>query len=160
MENVVMVLTSKTPEDMFRDAGSGHWKVDPNRIKDCEYLLASRRELEDGQHAAFLIGRGLSARPSEPGRYVIGFEEFARVDRLWIWPNNHRNPIAYGQSGDLERALRGIGLSFSALLWEPFPREWIVEEKWVAPLTVPDAKLGIAKALGIAPECVEITIRA
>jgi hypothetical protein len=160
MENVVMVLTSKTAEQMFRDGGSGHWKIDASRIPDCKYLVASHRELENGTHTTFMLGRGLSAKSSEPGRFLIGFEEYALIGAHDLWPSQRRNPVAYANHEDLEKSLNKGGLSLEILNWIPFPHNEVVEENWVAPLTIREARQGLAKGLGVSSDSIEITIHA
>lgn len=159
MSEVVAVLTSKSLETMFEEGGSGHWKASEDRIKGCKYLIAIRNghsgwsEDTKPHNTAFIVGRGLSVFPGEPDRVIIGFREYALIEVPDAWPGN-RNPVAYMDIEDFP------GIDPSSLQWIPFPAHQVVEENRAKPLTIEEAKLGLAKALGISKECIEITIRA
>lgn len=158
LSEAVVVLTSKSLETMFEEGGSGHWKANEDRITRCRYLVAVRHghsgwsEDETPHNTAFLIGRSLSVLPGDGGRIIIGFQEYAPIEVANVWPGN-RNPVAYL---DLE----GLGIDLASLEWKPFPTHQVVEENRAKPLTIEEAKLGLARALGISKNCIEITIRA
>lgn len=158
MSEAVVVLTSKSMDTMFEEGGSGHWKASEDRIARCRYLVAVRHghsgwsEDETPHNTAFLVGRGLSVLPGRDDRIIIGFREYALIEVPNVWPGN-RNPVAYLELEDL-------GIDPSSLEWIPFPEHQIVEENRAKPLTIDEAKLGLAKALGISKDCIEITIRA
>jgi hypothetical protein len=157
MGKVVAVLTSKSLETMFREGGSGHWVANGNRIRRCKYLIAIRHghsgwsQDEKPHNSAFLIGRNLSVIPAED-RLIIGFSEYSEINIPNAWPGN-RNPVAYKDLADFD-------IDVSELRWIPFPADQVVEQNSAKPLTIEEAKQGIAKALGITKECIEITIRA
>jgi len=158
MSDTVVVLTSKSTETMFEEGGSGHWVASKDRIERSKYLVAVRHghsgwsEDDTPHNTAFIIGRDLSVLPGREDRLIIGFREYALVNVPDVWPGN-RNPVAYMDLAD-------IGIDASALEWLPFPAHQIVEENRAKPLTIEEAKLGIAKALGISKDCITITIQA
>lgn len=155
--DVVMVLTGNSLETMFKAGGSGNWVAKANRVQRCQYLVAVRHgnssfTQDDRPHdAAFLIGKVSGTTEVEDHRLVINFSEYAEIDIPHAWPGN-RNPVTY-------TSLDQLGIDVSTLSWIPFPTERIAPPA-VRPLTIEEAKRGIAQALGIAPECIEITIRA
>ena len=73
-----------------------------------------------------------------------------------------RNPIKY-------KTLKELGINPSTLEWKPMPEpanppdpsSEVIPRKGspVAPLTIVEAKNGLALTFGIAPEAIEITIR-
>lgn len=158
MSDTVVVLTSKSIETMFQEGGSGHWVASKDRIERSKYLLAVRHghsgwsEDDKPHNTAFVIGRNLSVLPGDDDRIIIGFREYALINEPNVWPGN-RNPVAYLN-------LEDIGIDVSSLKWLPFPEHQVVEENRAKPLTIEEAKLGLAKALGISKDCIEITIRA
>jgi len=111
--------------------------------------------IESGE--GFLIGRvsGVDEVP-ESGRYVIRFEEYAEVSLKSVWPGN-RNPVAYVKMSNLERDHQ---FAVEDREWQPFPTDLIQEADSTPALTVDQAKRGLAKKLGIDPDCIEIRINA
>jgi hypothetical protein len=160
MEEVMFVLTSKSLETMLKRGGSGDWVAADWRVNRCRYLVAVRHghsgwSEDDIEHdCAFLVGK-ISGYTRIDGRKIINLEEYAEIHVPNAWPGN-RNPVAYlSPEGLLKR-----GIDVSKLDWKPFPTDQIVPENNSPSLTIEQAKVGIAKTLGIAPDCVEITIRA
>lgn len=166
--NIVIVFTSKPLETMIVEGGSGHWSANRKRLEGCSYLVAtksntlrehfpSNTNIEQG--AAFLIGRIsniANAPASESGRLVIQISEYAEVNIPEVWTGN-RNPVAYTDAESFQRQHR---INFSELTWQRFPETELRSEIDVRPLTIEEAKKGIAKTLGIDPSCIEIQIRA
>lgn len=163
---MVKVLTSKSVRLMFEESGTGIWAANAERVTRCKYVIMVRNHSldrssdedwvsrDDIPHGtAFLIGRGLSTIPHEkPGRITIAFREYAEVNLPNSW-DGRKNPVAYLNESDLE-------LDLSSLEWKPFPRELAVPELHVRPLTISEAKQGLAKSLGISVDNIEIIIRA
>lgn len=163
MDDVISVLTSKSLETIFSEGGTGIWKASPERIESCRYVICVRNAhsdwVEDAKphSVAFLIGRKLKAILNpEDGRYFIAFEEYSEIEIANFW-TKQRNPVAY-QSRDVLKDK----LDLNSIIFKPFPKEKIDESKaiGVKPLTIAEAKNGIAKSLGIPVEAIEIIIRA
>ncbi|MEP7216635.1 MAG: hypothetical protein ABI782_10320 [Anaerolineaceae bacterium] len=157
VQNVVMVLTGNSLETMFSAGGSGNWVANASRVRRCEYIVAVRHGFssftqDNRTHdAAFMIGKVSGVTEVEDNRIVINFSEYAEIDIARAWPGN-RNPVTYTSTDQL-------GIDPAKLTWLPFPMDRVAQPE-VKPLTIDEAKRGIARALGIAPECIEITIRA
>ena len=160
MNDIVLVLTSKSLETIFEEGGTGHWKANPARINHCKYVIVVRNAhsdwvQDDRPHSiAFMIGRGLKAVPSGD-RYVIQVEEYAEIEIPNFW-TGQRNPVAY-----LGREHLTDKLDLSQVVFQPFPHDKVVanEDLNILPLTIAEAKKGIAKKLDISPESIEIIIR-
>lgn len=172
MSNVVMIFTSKPLETMIQEGGSGYWSANRKRLEKCEYLIATKSNTlrehfpsntDIKQGSAFLVGKITNITDSPDGdRLVIQISEYAEINKPKVWTGN-RNPVAYTTSQDFTEA---HGLDFESLEWQKFPitdealskkRESIGEVKG---LTIEEAKLGLAKTLGISSDCIEIIIKA
>lgn len=162
-KDAVMVLTSKSLETMIREGGSGDWRAKEDNIQRCPWIIAVRNrhsawsEGEEDHSTAFLIGRISGVTPSpRPGRLVIQFDQYALLNIPNVWPERHRNPVAYGD-------LRDFGIDPDRLKWQPFPLESRPKSKSDSPVNLKAeifdrAKKMIAAALSIDVASVQITI--
>lgn len=158
ISNIVKVLTGKSLQTMFTEGGTGIWKANPERVKRCRYVVCVRNihagwsEYDHPHSTAFVVGRGLSIIPvPDEGRITIGFSEYAKINIPNSWDGS-RNPVAYLTSDQLE-------IDLEKQDWQPFPNEQVNKQLEIKPLTIPEAKQGIAKALGISVEHIEILIK-
>lgn len=159
--DAVKVFTGESLERIFAEGGSGIWRASTKQIAKASYVICVRNTSlkeewvahdEYPQGTAFLIGRRLSTIPvPEKERLIIAFEEYALLNIPNSW-NGSRNPVAYFNANDLD-------IDWESLQWQKFPVEKIIHDSRVRPLTIAEAKNGIAKSLGINPELIEITIR-
>lgn len=161
----ILVYTSKPPETIFTEGGTGDWAASKNQIIKCKYVVITKSDtlakhfpsnnIEKG--SAFLIGKisGVSDSPNNKDRYIINFEEYADINLSNAWHGN-RNPVSYINIKDLEDEYPNFLLD--NLDWKKFPKEKIKSINTVKPLTINEAKQGIAKALDIDPGCIEIKI--
>jgi hypothetical protein len=126
----------------------------------------------EAHHAAFIVGKISDVVPCKPTpendeapekRYLIEFSEYAHVNIPNVWAGE-RNPIKYRSADDL-------GIDFSTLNWEPMPKpdnlpapvvtstSPVTPKSNVVPLTMAEAKKGLALTFNVPPEAIEITIR-
>jgi hypothetical protein len=92
---------------------------------------------------------------------LIEFSEFARVNIPNVWTGD-RNPVKY-------RSVDDLGIDFSTLKWERMPEPDSasapvyeappVNQNGAKPLTMAEAKKGLALTFNVPPEAIEITIR-
>jgi hypothetical protein len=164
---VAVVFTAKSIERILREGGTSSWRLDRNHARQCAFAVCTRNAKADDaegsepHHSAFLVGkiRDVVPTPASPGRYLILFSEFARVNILDAWKGD-RNPVKYAE-------LKELGIDPSRLKWQrmPEPSETFsraTEVKELArhgPLTLAEAKKGLALTFGVAPDAIEITIR-
>ena len=158
MEDSVIVFTRKSIPGMFAAGGTGDWVADRGRVEKCQYVIATRNldgssDTKFAHAAGFVIGRSLSTVPVGEGRILIKFAEYAEINVRDVWKGN-RNPVAYGAVEELLPEIELNGLD-----WKPFPHE-LVEPAKVKPLTIAEAKAGLAAHLGIQPDAIVITIHA
>ncbi|CAB3663090.1 hypothetical protein [Trinickia soli] len=128
IEDVFMVLTANSVEEIVRRGGVAYWIADAQRVGGCRYVIAARnrndRHEEPGgeeEHgAAFFIGeigKGIYTR-DEPGyerRIIVGVTRFARVDIPGVWAPRGSNPVRYGSMSELP-------VELDSLRWVPWPR--------------------------------------
>ena len=167
--DAVIVFTAKDINKTIEQGGAGNWKLNAERAKKCDYLiLTANSHHRDSMHPkekhrnAFLIGKisGLSPEAyddlgnKEDDRWVIQFSEYAEIDISNAW-KGYQNPVKYTDLSEFD-------IDPEQLDWKPFPADQVINQTHIGipALTIEEAKFGIAKKLGIAPECIEITIRA
>jgi hypothetical protein len=173
-KNAIVVFTARSPERLIREGGSQAWLLNPARAKQCSWLVCTQNrhnpnyEFSDATEphgTGFLLGRVSGVHKSlENGnlhRWVIGISEFARINCPNLWDHG-RNPIRYA-------SLEELGIDPSTLEWEPIP-EPISEARSVSeapatnkngvrPLTIAEAKKGLALTFNVSVEAIEITVR-
>lgn len=167
--DTVVIFTAKDLQKAFEQGGAGNWKLNAERVRKCGYIiLTANSQHRQSVHPkskhghAFLIGKisGLSPEAyddlgnKKDSRWIIQFSEYAEVDIPDVW-GGYQNPVKYGFLSDYD-------IDPDTLDWKPFPLDQVVDQALinVPPLTIEQAKLGMAKKLGITPDCIEITIRA
>jgi hypothetical protein len=174
--DTVVLFTAKSDERILREGGTSSWRLDRNHARQCTYAVCTRNsnagwvEGMEEHHSAFLIGKIREVVPCTPTpennesaekRYLIQFTEFARVNLANIWKGD-RNPVKY-------TSLESLGIDPSLLQWEPMPESASQSERKsqtsksertvIQPLTMAEAKKGLALMFNVAPEAIEITIR-
>lgn len=166
MPDTVMVYTSRPLEKVFEDGGSGDWAANAAKVAGCKYVVLVKSDTYSNEFpkndipvgSAFLIGKVTGTKASTEGkRLIIEFSEYAEINLPDAWTGN-RNPVAYLYIQDLETIYQDFSLT--QLTWHPFPTEKVKEVDTVIPLTIAEAKLGLAKALNIDPSQIEIRITA
>jgi len=165
-ENVVCVLTARGIERILAEGGSQAWVLDAKRAKACEYVVCIQNrgftddwgDVSAPHHTAFIIGRLKDVvRSTEDGsgnRWRLVFSEYAEIDIADAWPG-YRNPVFYTNP-------ESIGVDISALNFQPMPElepPVGVTAGKAGPLTIAEAKEGLALAFGVAASDIEITIR-
>jgi len=178
LEEIAVVFTAKSIERILSEGGTSAWRLDRNHGRRCTYAVCTRNahakwvEGPEAHHAAFLVGKisdVVLCKPtpendeSPENRFLIEFSEYARVDIPDIWTGD-RNPVKYRSADDL-------GIDFSTLKWEPMPKPDNApappvttppasnSKATVGPLTMAEAKKGLALTFNVPPEAIEITIR-
>ena len=164
--NAIFVLTSQSVTRILTVGGSREWVIDPKRALKRKYVVCVKnRDPNDKggasamRHRAFLVGRLKDLVPvkSDGGktRWILTFSEYAEIDVPDAWAG-FRNPIFYS---DLE----SLGIDVSTLKFEPMPEQEpgdeAVMEMDIYPLTLAEAKVGLALTFGVKPLDIEITVR-
>lgn len=161
----ICVLTARGIEKILAEGGSQAWVLDAKRARKHEYVVCvQNRGFTDDwghvsapHHTAFLVGRLKDVvRPQQKkdeDRWILTFSEYAEVDVPDAWPG-FRNPVFYT---DLE----SFGIDVNTLQFQPMPEQEpeTVPETNNRPLTMIEAKEGLALTFGVASSDIEITVR-
>ena len=175
-KEAVIVFTAKPFERILEERGTSAWHLNPSRARRCEFVVCTRNARAkwskgpEDHYSAFLVGRIKDVVPCPPtpenneapnNRYLIQFSQFARVDIPNYW-GGYRNPIVY-------RSLADFAIDPSTLKWEampePTPTVESVKEPMqnhrdaTRPLTMAEAKKGLAMTFNVPSDSIEITIR-
>lgn len=172
----VVVFTAKSAERIIEEGGTSSWRLDRSHARQCGYAVCTRNTRADwaegteAHHSAFLVGKIRDVVPCEPtpenneapnNRFLIQFSEYAVVDIPGVWKGD-RNPVKYTDLSDL-------GINPATLKWKRMPEvtdkavsgisSKRTENTGICPLSMADAKKGLAFTFGVAAEAIEITIR-
>jgi len=163
----VFVLTGRNIEIILAEGGSQAWVLDANRAKDCEYVVCIQNHKQDywdsahsaPHHTAFLVGKLSGIAVADPDndekgtRKKLIFSEYAEIDLADKWPH-YRNPVFYGN-------LEDHGIDVSTLNFQPMPTQQpaVLHLETPQPLTITQAKEGLALSFGVTPADIEIVIR-
>jgi hypothetical protein len=169
----IVVFTGRSTERMLSEGGSSAWALDPRHARRCEYVVCARNSRAEftkpgpeDHGSAFLVARIKDIvpahEPKEPGRFLIAFSEHAHIDIPKAW-KGWRNPVRYT---NLEE-IGDDGIDPATLEWKPMPEagrpvqptEPATSGNGLRPLTIAEAKRGLAEAFGVSVDAVEITIR-
>ena len=167
----LVVLTARGPDRLLAEGGTQAWRLSRENVQRLQYCVCVQNR-HNGQwggadqehHHAFMVGRISEVVPSpegRPGRYLIKFAEYAVIDYPNAWPGL-RNPVRYA-------ALEEFGITDpAALTWKQMPDvpasasssvAQDEEKEGFGPLTIPEAKAGLALGLGVPESAIEISIR-
>lgn len=167
--SAIAVFTGSSRDDILRIGGSASWVVAEKQAKRREFLVCiqNAREVDFHNHephgTAFLVGRISGLTPygyDKKGmpRFVIRIQEYADVNYPEKW-GEWRNPVKY-------TTLEELGIDLAKLTFRPMPAptetltsppppEFVRDR----PLTIPEAKRGLALQFGVPAESIDILIR-
>jgi len=172
-QEAIVVLTYKSIDTLLRQGGTSSWKLDRTRARRCAYAVCTRNAYDENtegpepHHTGFLVGkvRDVVPTPDRDGRFLVEFSEYALINEPEVWKGD-RNPVRYANVEDLD-------IPFDTLKWRPMPPRPDDAAKAPAepsqpapavsagdrPLTMAEAKRGLALTFGVPSEAIEITIR-
>jgi hypothetical protein len=179
--DVTVVLTGKSIERILREGGTSSWRLDRKHARQRPYVLCTRNanadwvEGSEPHRSAFLIGKlseVLSTRDVLPGenpenRYLLKFSEYALIEIPDVWKKGDRNPVKY-------MSLEDFDIDPAKLVWMNMPLSTAnasdvappsgveASEREPArdrPLSMAEAKRGLALTFSVPPSAIEITIR-
>jgi hypothetical protein len=167
--SAIAVFTADSRKYILEVGGSAAWVVAEKQARRREYLVCVRNAREVNFHdhephgTAFLVGRISGLTPhgyDKKGmpRWIIKISEYALVDYPEKW-GEWRNPVKY-------TTLEELGIDPKDLTFKPMPAPTKVltpqpssEAVRTRPLTITEAKAGLALQFGVLPEAIEILIK-
>lgn len=171
----VCVLTARGIDDILSSGGSQAWRINASYAAKFKYLVCIQNSNIDWgtqqakHHHAFLVGKisGISRAPSASSRWIINIDSYAEIDIADQWDGN-RNPVSY-------RSLSSMGIDVDQLEFKPVSThgtsaldeqvsinanaEEHEAEETIKPLTLKDAKEGLALYFGVGEDDIQIVIK-
>jgi hypothetical protein len=154
-EKAMVVLNSRTIDQMHQDGGCGFWVAKATSVLGCQYVVStynSRQKTIDGlsHGSAYMIGE-IAGVTAIKGRCLVRLSRLAEINVANVWTPGGSNPVHY-------EMLDSLDIDINDLDWKAWPGTETAAKK--RGLTIQDAKLGLAETFGVKPEQVEISIRA
>jgi hypothetical protein len=158
----IAVFTGKPLQTLLAHGGSGPWVGAEERVKQQEYLVCVRKSKPGAEDhgAAFLVGKISGVRQhgfDRRGqlRWFFEISEFAIPSHRGQWP--WRNPVRYTTLEELEIELKKLKFKPAppATLTPPMAESG----SSVKPLTIAEAKAGLAAKFGVSPDAIDIHIK-
>jgi len=169
-DSAIVVFTGRGRNQILREGGSQAWALNAQRARKCSYLVCTQNHPgeewatpEAPQGTGFLVGKIMGVEPSAEGedRWHIRISEYAPIDIPDLWDGG-RNPVRY-------TTLEALGIDPSTLNFEPMPEPdapssgasapAFAPSGSIPPLSIADAKRGLAAYFGVGLDAIEITIR-
>ena len=124
----LIVFTHRSKELLLDLNGSLAWKIDPERVRKCKYIVCARNtnhglaELDVPHSSAFLIGKvsGVSPAlnlPRDNDRWMVKFDEYAELNIPNAW-DGQRWPVKYYET---ETLLNTFDIDSESLDWKKVP---------------------------------------
>jgi hypothetical protein len=167
---VLVVFTAKTVEQMLELGGSQSWVINPQSMRNVEYVVCTRNSdhrwddecgpRPEPHNSAFMVGKvsGLKKvdRHNDRDRYLIQFSDYALVEVPNFRSGSLRNPVTYS---DVLQCKDELGLDIEALHFMPMPKSTETEARQPKKgLTIAEAKEGLSIFFGVPVESVQINI--
>lgn len=173
--NCITVLTARGITEILRSGGSQAWRINAAHAAKYKYLVCVQNSKIDWgtqeakHHHAFLVGKisGISRSPEAPHkRWIINIDSYAEIDLPEQWDGN-RNPVSY-------RSMEDMGIDIDKLEFKPVSTvesstlsdlnndaEESLTEGYdtTTPLSLKEAKAGLAMYFGVSEDDVQIVIK-
>lgn len=154
MENTILTFTTHDLPFIQTHGCDESWVLNTARAGTCQYLVCCHSQ-GASKGSAFCIGliSRLRPVPTKTGkeRYAIHISAYAQVDIPGVW-QGWRNPVRY-------TALTALDIDPEALQFQPLPIAPISPEGDIPPLSIQQAKAGLAKKFNLSPDQIEIIIK-
>lgn len=185
---VIIAFTSRGLSGQYGMAvhgGSGHWTATPKNLSKATYLICVRNRRRDHEEwaeedlphgQAFVLAKvtGVTEaprrNPDQKQRYIVLFEEYTEIDVPDAWrkcTGGQHFPVAYRSRDDVEAAL-GLDFDDPSFEWKRLSdlqasqadHSDDAEDTSTSsrPLTVEQAKQGLAAHFGVNPEQIDIHV--
>lgn len=156
--DTIVTYTKNSLQDIIKAGCDRSWVLNQNRAKTCKYLVCCHSQGAKRGNA-FLVAHISRIRlvdvdeGSKNDRWAIDISQYASVDIPDVW-EGWRNPVHYTSSEKLK--LKKIDLSTIDL--KKLPEGEKKSDDNIPPLTLEQAKQGLAKYFNISTEQIKILI--
>lgn len=156
MEDTLLTFTSHDEQYIKTNHYDDAWTLNEKRASNCKYLVCCYSQGAK-KGTAFCVGliSHLTEVPTpehEKTRYAIHITDYAPIDRPNTWDGG-RFPVRYV-------ALADLGIELESLTFESLRTPAIAPSlDTIPPLSITQAKEGLAKQFGVDPEQIEIVIK-
>jgi hypothetical protein len=165
MANALVVFTSRSIIELERTGGSQAWRLRPANAKAATYLVCARNRKSDRNEGTeehgegFMVARitGIVPAPEGGGRFMVTFDEWAPIKLPGLWQFG-RNPIHYANLDELDIDLAKLKFKPRKKSHQELPAT-AGKTPAAGPLTIEQAKRGLAATFGVSVDAIEITIR-
>jgi hypothetical protein len=178
-DECIAVFTGESPHHILRQGGSRAWVLAPNRARKCRYLVCVQnqyhpdRDFSDASEphgAVFLVGKISDVIPdsSRSDRWQIRINEYTLHAVMNAW-KGWRNPVRYTTLEEVginleDLTFRSVSdgqrdLSITTDQQVPAVAQGKQDNGSITPLSIAQAKAGLAVYYGVSQEAVEIVIR-
>ena len=160
------VFTGNSLDEILATGGSASWVLNEKHAKRQQYLVCIRnaQSVDFSNHephgAAFLVGlikdlRHVGHDAKGLKRWTVEISEYATVLYEKVW-GEWRNPVKY-------TTLEELGIEPKDLKFQPMPAPTkagaSVAPPTVRPLSIAEAKQGLALQFGVPADAIDIVIR-
>jgi hypothetical protein len=178
-DECIAVFTVESPHRILHQGGSRAWALASNRARKCCYLVCVQNlyhpdrdfsEASEPHGAVFLVGKISDVIPDSTlgDRWRICISEYALHTVMNAW-KGWRNPVRYTTLREMGIDLEALtfrsvsdgqrDLSITAGQQAPTVATKKQDDEPIAPLSIAQAKAGLAAYYGISQEAIEIVIR-
>lgn len=165
----ILVLTARGIGEILETKGSKAWRLSGTHASEYNYVVCVQNLRADwgtqeaSHHHGFMVGRisSVTKIPNHPKkRWIINIDSYATIDIPNLWDGS-RNPVAY-------RNMKDLGIDITSLHFQsipegvnsnqPSPAQETGDDYDVQPLTIQNAKEGLAMHFGVSVDDIQITI--
>lgn len=180
-DECIVVFTGESHRRILHQGGSRAWALAPNRARKCRYLVCVQNLYHPGRDfsdvsethgAVFMVGKISDVIPDpevpSSGRWQIRISEYALHTVMNAW-KGWRNPVRYTTLEEMginleELTFRSVSdgqrdLSITTDQQVPAVTPGKQDNGPIIPLSIAQAKAGLAVYYGVSQEAVEIVIR-
>jgi len=162
----IVCMTGKDKKTMVKEGGVAYWKASGSSLDECKsgYVIAIRNRRSnwcngpEKHREPFLIGKysGYEVEP-ESKRKIIKISHYAVLNKIdpIMWKG--ASPIHYLKQGSIE----SLGIKTDELTWIKWEDKNDTKNTDTAedlPLSLEQAKIGLALTYGVEPKDIKITI--
>lgn len=164
----IVILTRDDPQRVIAANGSGSWRINVDKWGGAIDWLILTNKVGNSRQVT-LVGKVVGFEPDtggeNPGRYAVKIDAYALIDDPGLtFSSESTNPVQFRKGANV------LGFDPKTLEMIPAPEQTLrqsyedpartTKQPPVKPLTIAQAKEGLAVSFGISPDQVEITIRA